>query len=87
MTSAVGLLERARVGVKVWLEYVYLKYPPGTFYVIEKLNFLEHMSGLDFCFRAFSVSVFATTRADFLCVYNFRGPYSQYLHVRVSDLV
>ena len=36
MTYAVGLLEQARVGVKVRLEYVYLKYPPGTFYVIDK---------------------------------------------------
>lgn len=65
MTYAVGLLEQARVGVKVRLEYVYLKYPPGTFYVIDKWNVLEHMSGLDFCFRAFSLSVFATTSADF----------------------
>lgn len=65
MTSAVGLLEQARVVVKVWLEYVYLKYPPGTFYVIDELHVLEQMSGLDFCFRAFSLSVFATTPADF----------------------
>lgn len=68
MTSAVGLLEQARVGVKVRLEYVYLKYPPGTFYVIDKWNVLEHMSGLDFCFRAFPLSVFATTSAFFLYV-------------------
>jgi len=87
VTSAVGLLEQAHVGVKVWLEYVYLKYPPGTFYVIDKLNVLEHMSGLDFCFRAFSLSVFATMPADIFLVYNFRRPYSQYLHIRVSDLV
>jgi hypothetical protein len=59
--SADYLLEQARVSVKVRLEFVYLKYPPGTFYVIDKLNVLEHMSGLDFCFRAFTLSVFATT--------------------------
>jgi len=65
VTSAVGLLEQAHVSVKVRLEFVYLQYPPGTFYVIDKLNVLEHMSGLDFCFRAFSLSVVATTPADF----------------------
>lgn len=59
------------------------------FYVIDKLNVLEHVSGLDFCFRAFSLSVFATTPAVFffLKVYNFGRPYSQYLHIHVSDLV
>lgn len=55
----------ARVGVKVGLEYVYLKYPLQTFYVNDKLNVLEHTSGLDFCFMAFSLSVFATTPAGF----------------------
>lgn len=30
----------ARVGMKVGLEYVYLKYPPQTFYVNDKLNVL-----------------------------------------------
>lgn len=52
MTSAVGLLEQTHVGVKVWLEYVYLKYSPGTFYVIGRLKCLGTYEWVRFLFQS-----------------------------------